>query len=206
VYNRFNLSITDIIELSDPTPILYAPEDFFPFYDLLFDVDQTALGYETSVQFSFLRSIAVDMIESSSNNTFEAGLPSTKLKQLLATPLLVFNNVMWPSSGPSDLGNSVAFAVPSYSVSPTYIYNLTAVNNRSIFPVHVHGGWTPYVDLVSLAAHFYILYPDTDVIFIPGIRFCLQSGRGRCHFRWERNLETSEPLFTFERLRNSGDL
>src|SRR5947207_11936288 len=39
VYSRSNFTIIDVINLSDPSPVDYSPEDFFSFYEVIFNID-----------------------------------------------------------------------------------------------------------------------------------------------------------------------
>ena len=39
VYSRSNFGILDVTDLSDPSPVIYTPDDFFGFYDIILTVN-----------------------------------------------------------------------------------------------------------------------------------------------------------------------
>jgi hypothetical protein len=113
VFDRSNFTITDIISLSDPKPTNYTAEDFFHFYGIVFAVDENQTDYTSTIQFLFLYSIASFLIE----QVTESAVDLARLRQFLATPLLIFNNGAY--GGPTfDMGKSVSLAIPSYRVPP----------------------------------------------------------------------------------------
>ena len=58
VFNRFNFTITDVINLSDPVPTNYTGDDFFVFYEIIFAVDESNTDSFKSTQYLFLTSVA----------------------------------------------------------------------------------------------------------------------------------------------------
>src|SRR5437762_12740801 len=91
VFDRSNLTITDIIDLSDSTPTDYTPEDFFLFYSIILYVDEGQQNYSTTTQYLFLTAIATYLDEIDPQSETEGAL--SRLQQSLATPILIFNNI-----------------------------------------------------------------------------------------------------------------
>ena len=119
VFDRFNLTILDILDISDPTPTNYTTNDFFAFYDILFAVNETDPFYNVTAQFSIV-TILLSVINGNGVNWFDIGDVGgvSILRQVLATIPLVFNSAFWQFSIPSNLnmGKSIGFAVPRYRV------------------------------------------------------------------------------------------
>jgi len=135
VFDRSNFTITEIISLSDPKPTNYTPEDFFHFYAIVFAVDENQANYTSTIQYLFLYSIASFLIE----QVTERAVDLARLRQFLATPLLIFNNVEY--GGPTfDMGKSVSLAIPSYRV-PLTISNaqlIHLVHHCSVHLIFIH--------------------------------------------------------------------
>ena len=124
VFDRSNLTIIDILDLSDPTPTNYTADDFFAFYDLFLMVNETEPFYNITAQYSLL-TILMAVINGNGENWFDIGDVSgvSSLQQLLATIPLIFNSAFWgfPLSSNLNMGKSVALAVPGYRVAtPLY--------------------------------------------------------------------------------------
>lgn len=116
VFNPSNFTILDVIGLSDPVPTNYSAEDFFFFYNIIFAFDENQENYITTIQYSLLDTV-VAFLGTDANSTLESGALLMRFQEFLATPVLLFNNVMWP--GPTfDMGKSVTIAMPSYMVLP----------------------------------------------------------------------------------------
>jgi hypothetical protein len=116
VFNRFNATIIDIIDLSDPTPTSYGPNDFFPFYDIIFSINQSQPDWMFSTQYLFLTSLAsylrdnVDVQLSTGNDD-----RLSRLQEFLSVPIVVFNNVVY--KGPTvNMGQSATLVSTSYRV------------------------------------------------------------------------------------------
>jgi len=58
VFDRSNLTIVDILSISDPSPTDYTPDDFFVFYDILFSIDETQPLYNATAQYLLLLTLA----------------------------------------------------------------------------------------------------------------------------------------------------
>src|SRR5271167_3938065 len=57
VFDRFNATIIDIINFSDPTPTNYTAEDFFSLLDIVFAINQTEFWWPATTQYLFLLGI-----------------------------------------------------------------------------------------------------------------------------------------------------
>jgi hypothetical protein len=117
VYNRFNFTITDVTDLSAPSPVQYHTDDFFVFYDILFAIDQNQADWPKSTQFTFLGSIAgfLGKLEFNQIDTGE-GAQQLRLQEFLATPIALYTNAWRGEPAGPDMGKSLALAVPSYRV------------------------------------------------------------------------------------------
>jgi hypothetical protein len=118
VYNRFNYTIEDIIDLSVPTPMDYTPDDFFTFYSQIFAVNPNETNWSSSVQYRFLLMISA-FLESYQDNQIESGADPRllKLHAFLATPIAIFNDA-WSSEESPNMGDTIAVADSSYRVTP----------------------------------------------------------------------------------------
>jgi len=127
VFDRSNLTIIDIHNISDPTPTNYTADDFFAFYDILFAVNETEPFYNVTTQYSLV-TILWAIVNANGQNRFDIGnvTPVSSLQQLLATIPLVFNSMLWQfsESFPSNLnlGKSIALAIPTYRVATPLRY------------------------------------------------------------------------------------
>ena len=125
VFNRFNFTIMDVIDLSTPVPIDYTPDDFFLFYEVIFAANESRADFLETIQYQFLTSVASFLRNNISTET-ETGADDrlSRLQELLSVPIVVFNNVVY--GGPtSNMGKSVTLSVPSYQVSSTPSFRLT---------------------------------------------------------------------------------
>jgi len=118
VFNRFNFTITDVIDLSDPTPTDYAADDFFVFYEIIFAVNESNINSFQSTQYLFLTSVA-SYLRDEVDTQLETGTDDrlSRLQEFLAVPVVLFNNINY--GGPTfNMGKSVTLATPSYRVPP----------------------------------------------------------------------------------------
>lgn len=122
VFDRFNLTITDIIEFSDPTPTVYEPRDFFTFYEIVYNVNQTLANWGSSIEYMFLLG-TVSFLENNVDTLNGTGSDDrvAKLQEFLAVPIFLFNNIVYGGPTP-DMGSSVTLAVPSYRVLPLNLH------------------------------------------------------------------------------------
>jgi hypothetical protein len=116
VWDRFNFTVIDITELSDPTPVEYEPDNFFAFYDLILNIDLNQTDWALSSQFGLLASIT-GFLDFHGDNQIDAGGGSRdfRLEEFLATPIALFNSAMRRDTTP-NMGKSVALAIPGYRV------------------------------------------------------------------------------------------
>lgn len=125
VFNRFNFTIMDVIDLSPPVPTNYTPDDFFLFYEIIFSADESQPDLLETIKYQFLTSVASFLRDDISTES-ETGTDDrlSRLQELLCVPLVVFNNVVY--GGPtSNMGKSVTLSIPSYRVSSTLSCLLT---------------------------------------------------------------------------------
>jgi len=118
VFDRFNFTITDIIDFSPPTPTNYTAEDFFTFYDIIFNIDQTQANWPASTQYMFLLAISIFLgTPTPTQNGTGTDDRLSRLEEFLATPIFLFNNAMFTNdSTPIGMGKSATIAMRSYRV------------------------------------------------------------------------------------------
>lgn len=120
VFNRFNYTILDVTDLSDPVPVTYTPDDLFGFYDIILNVNLSQTNWEYSMSFALLYSIG-NFLHQNQDNQLDSGGASrqSRLQEFLATPIAIFNNAWFllPDDA-TTMGKSVALAVPGYRVPP----------------------------------------------------------------------------------------
>jgi hypothetical protein len=129
VFDRSNLTILGILNISDPIPTNYTTNDFFAFYDILFTVNETEPFYNVTAQFSLITTV-MSLINGNGDTFFDIGDDSgvSSLQQLLASIPLIFNALYWQLALPSDLnmGKSIALAIPRYRVATPSAISLTS--------------------------------------------------------------------------------
>ena|SRR5579859_587494 len=99
----------------------YGPEDFFPFFNAIFNVDISKEWWNETTQYNFLR--VTWLYISSRATTQEIGGdigPALQLKALFAVPVLIFNDVVYQGPLPDDLGKSISLANIGYRVLLTF--------------------------------------------------------------------------------------
>jgi hypothetical protein len=117
-FDRYSYQILDVVDLADEwesTP--YSPQDFFTFFDAIFNVDISNPNWDQTTQFNFVRNTRLYL--SSRATTQELGGdvgPTLQLKALFAAPILIFNNIVYQGPLPDDMGKSISLANPSYRV------------------------------------------------------------------------------------------
>jgi hypothetical protein len=117
IFDRSNLTIMDVVDLSPPIPTNYTAEDFFFFYDIIFATNQNQSNFSTTAQYLLLTTVASFINLTLTDTTFGFQATSSKLQQLLATPLLVYNYAEWGPAPTTNMGKSMGLAIPSYRVS-----------------------------------------------------------------------------------------
>lgn len=117
IFSRSDFTIVDVTDLSDPVPVIYTPEEFFAFYDIIFRIDQNLTDVELTTQFSFLVSVSSLLL---ANSLVEidsgGGNIKVRLQEFLACPLVVFNSAVLGLVAEPDMGKSLSFTTPSYRV------------------------------------------------------------------------------------------
>ena len=160
VFDRSNLTIVDIVDISEPTPTNYTPDDFFTFYDILFSVNETDPSYNVTPQFLLIR-ILVEDINANPLNWFDIGAAGgvSKLQQLLTTIPLVFNSMYWqfPFSSNIIMGKSIALAVPRYRVATPMLYRLSLVGHRALYILFLYCRGIVFPGMVPRNTGLYIM-------------------------------------------------
>jgi hypothetical protein len=184
VFDRSNLTIIDIVNISDPTPTNYTVNDFFTFYDIIFLVNETDPSYNITPQYLLVRLLNEDLI-SNPLNWFNIGAASgvSKLQQLLTTIPLIFNNMFWqyPFSSDIEMGTSVVFAIPRYRVPipllTSFAY-LQLVDHRTIYPLFLHSRGVVIPGMVPCNTVIYIVRTIPERIAVPRNRLRVKSSGG----------------------------
>ena len=116
VFDRFNFTITDIIDISDPIPTNYTADEFFMFFDIVFALNETDANWWKTTQYLFLLGIQTYLGDPTSvQNGTGSDDRLSRLQEFMATPIFLFNNFVY--GGPlEDMGTSATLAIPSYRV------------------------------------------------------------------------------------------
>ena len=114
VFDRSNFTILDIVDFSNPIPTTHTPDDYFLFYEVIFAVNTSVDHYNQTIQYLFLDTVS-SYLRNEVNSQININEHLLKLQEFLATPIAIFNNVMWGIATP-NLGKSVTLAIPSYRV------------------------------------------------------------------------------------------
>jgi hypothetical protein len=118
VFDRTNLTLLDITDLSDPVAVPYEPEDFFTIYNAIFAVNLTSPEVQMSTSYAFLLTLTGTLRATGDENLgLSAKFGHTQLKEFLAAPMVVYNDA-WSRKIVSDpdMGKSLALATASYRV------------------------------------------------------------------------------------------
>ena len=119
IFDRANLTLVDIKDLSEPISVLYEPEELFTIYHNVLAVNLSLPDWDQSTSFSLLLTV-ITFLQSVPDPQIQSlgALRQIRLQEFLATPIIIFNDV-WLGSmvSDSDMGKAVALAVPSYRVS-----------------------------------------------------------------------------------------
>jgi hypothetical protein len=120
-FDRFNFTIIDTFDFSDPVPTNYVAEDFFTFYDIIFAINPNQAGWQATTQYLFLLGVQTYLeITTQTQNGTGSDDRLSRLQEFLATPLLLFNNGNFDlPTGP--MGTSASLAIPSYRVYPPFV-------------------------------------------------------------------------------------
>lgn len=117
IYNRFNYTIADVINFSDPSPANYTPNDFFGFYEAIFNIPENQTGFSMSTQYRFLLTIST-FLQSTEDNQIVSGVGArqAKFEAFLSTPIAIFNDAWQGQQVAEGMGTNIALAEQSYRV------------------------------------------------------------------------------------------
>lgn len=117
IFDRFNFTILNIVDMSAPNPVLYTPEDLFPFYEIIFAIDETQPNWFATTQMLFLTSLTSFLRYDSDTETATGSIDQiSRLQEFMAVPMAVFNDVIYGVGLPPNMGTTVTLAIPSYRV------------------------------------------------------------------------------------------
>jgi hypothetical protein len=118
VFDRANFTILDVMNLSDPVPVNYEPEDFFAFYKFIFAVNLTSRDFAKSTQYSFLLTIASYLHDRNDLRIQDfGGSKRIRLQEFLATPIIIYNDAwLGVTTTTPGMGKTITLAIPSYRV------------------------------------------------------------------------------------------
>jgi hypothetical protein len=116
VFDRFNFTIIDIIDFSEPISTNYTAEDYFTFFDIVFALNETDANWWKTTQYLFLLGIQTYLGNPTSvQNGTGSDDRLSRLQEFMATPIFLFNNFVY--GGPVEgLGKSATLAIPGYRV------------------------------------------------------------------------------------------
>jgi hypothetical protein len=117
VFDRFNATIIDVLDLTDPTPTNYTAQDFFSLIDIVFAINQSEFWWPATTQYLFLLGIQTYLGNpTATQNGTGADDRLVRLQEFLATPIFLFNNAVFGGPTP-NMGNTATLATPSYRVT-----------------------------------------------------------------------------------------
>jgi len=122
VFDRYNVTIMDVLDLSEPTIVELEPADYFLFYEIIFALNQNQPNWGSSIQYMFLTSVA-SSLQTKANESIATGGDDRllRLQEFLAVPIALYNNAVY--GGPTeDMGKSMSLAIPGYMVRPQTRY------------------------------------------------------------------------------------
>lgn len=122
--DRSDYKILDVIQLTHDSHPLYGPEHLFPMLDAALNVDETAPGFENSVQYQLVSTIWNSLVYelTPAAASLEHRTTTVRLRQFLAVPVLAFNSQTFSQGTiPSDRGKTATFVSSSYRVG-TLLY------------------------------------------------------------------------------------
>jgi hypothetical protein len=119
IFDRTNLTLLDVVDLTEPLPVTYEPADLFAFYEFVFAINLNSTDFFTSSPYSFLFTVSSYLQGSRDPNQIEpiGGSSEIRLQEFLATPIVIYNDA-WLGSTVSDpdMGEQLALAIASYRV------------------------------------------------------------------------------------------
>jgi hypothetical protein len=119
VFDRANLTLVDLQNLTTPVPVVYEPSDLFAIYKSIFSLNLNSTTWDTSTQYSFLLTITTFLQGTDSETQIPSlgSIRQIRLQEFLATPIIVYNDA-WLGRNVSDpdMGKSLVLAISSYRV------------------------------------------------------------------------------------------
>lgn len=150
VWNRSNFTVTDVVNLSDPSPVEYSPDDFFEFYDLILAVDPNTTEWLLTSQYALLLTTSAFVAYNGDYQIDSASYTRDfRLQEFLATPIAIFNNAFQRYRMPDGMGKSLTLVVPSYRVD-TALEFANVVDNRPGYSIPVYDWW---IDLAGMVLY-----------------------------------------------------
>jgi hypothetical protein len=117
IFDRSNLTLIDVIDLSEPLQVIYEPEELFAFYEFVFAIDLNSTDFFLSTPYSFLLTISSYLQGSKNQIQPLGGSPQIRLQEFLATPTVIYNDAwLGLTVSDPDMGKSLALAIASYRV------------------------------------------------------------------------------------------
>ena len=119
VFDRGNLTVIDVTDLSDPTPVTSKPEDLFAIYQSVFSMNLNQTNVELSTPYSLLLTLSGYLQSTGEKNIATIGgvAANSRLMAFLATPIIIYNDAwLGRTVSDPDMGKSLALATASYRV------------------------------------------------------------------------------------------
>jgi hypothetical protein len=150
-FDRYNYAILNIVDFAEEMTVAnYGPGDYFPIFDAVFNIDFTQPAWNATTQYDFLLAIW-SYLSSRINTELSTGADEgmTKLRQLFAVPIFVFNNAVFTGGPlPDDLGKSINVSTVSYKVHHFFFDNLSIGDYQFVLTLDVWCCWNFYIMLV----------------------------------------------------------
>jgi hypothetical protein len=148
VFHRFNFTILDVNNLSNPTPVVYSPDDLFPFYEIIFAIDESQPNWFATTQMLFLTSVTSYLRYDADTESATGSVNRvSRLQEFMAVPMVVFNDVIYGVGLPPDMGKTASLAIPSYRVNKL-LTTLISVDYRAVYALLIYGGRICCIDMV----------------------------------------------------------
>jgi hypothetical protein len=148
IFHRFNFTILDVVNVSNPTPVVYGPDDLFPFYEIIFAIDESQPNWFATTQMLFLTSLTSYLRYDADTESATGSVNRvSRLQEFMAVPMAVFNDVIYGVGLPPDMGKTASLAIPSYRVNKL-LTTLIIVDYRSVYAVLIYGGRICCLDMV----------------------------------------------------------
>jgi hypothetical protein len=119
IFDRLNLTVLDVTDLSDPTSVIYKPDDFFGVYQAVFNIDVNETNIQFSTPYLLLLTISGFLQTIGDKNIASMGgvAGNSRLMAFLATPMVIYNDAwLGRTVSNSDMGTSLSLATASYRV------------------------------------------------------------------------------------------